>query len=337
VLGGRDPSFAAWGRSQRATVIGFVATSLILSFLIGSQRRTLARARAAETALKRSCGELEQANRDLEAFAYSASHDLQEPLRTIGTSAEMLRRKWGEQMRDEESTLVARILGASTRMRTLIEDLLAYTRAVKPEDSPPPKIDSGRVLVDVLEGLRASIHEAQGTVETMELPTIAFHESHLAQVFQNLISNAIRYRGPEPPRVCVKAYLRDGWWVFSVSQEEFAAKAHVHRTFAGSLERGEKNCSFHALVLIARCFGLTLSEMLIGLEFGEPSASNIAGRQGLATIDSGDIDRQSVLQEALALERTARTLKKIALAQKNSSAPSSQQRKQRSRKLRSRT
>jgi transcriptional regulator with XRE-family HTH domain len=123
-----------------------------------------------------------------------------------------------------------------------------------------------------------------------------------------------------------------GW-----SQEEFAAKAHVHRTFAGSLERGEKNCSFHALVLIARCFGLTLSEMLIGLEFGEPSASNIAGRQGLATIDSGDIDRQSVLQEALALERTARTLKKIALAQKNSSAPSSQQRKQRSRKLRSRT
>src|SRR5712691_133979 len=111
-----------------------------------------------------------------------------------------------------------------------------------------------------------------------------------------------------------------GW-----SQEEFAAKAHVHRTFAGSLERGEKNCSFHALVLIAQCFGMTLSEMFAGLEAGESSASNTAeqSRQRRATSDDCDMDRKKVLQEVLAIERTARTLKKIALAPKELSQPSS--------------
>jgi transcriptional regulator with XRE-family HTH domain len=122
-----------------------------------------------------------------------------------------------------------------------------------------------------------------------------------------------------------------GW-----SQEEFAAKAHVHRTFAGSLERGEKNCSFHALVLIAQSFGMTLSEMLAGLEAGESSVSSIAeqSRQRMATSDDGEMDRKKVLQEVMALERTARTLKTIALAQAKSSKPGFRQRKQRSRKLR---
>ena len=127
-----------------------------------------------------------------------------------------------------------------------------------------------------------------------------------------------------------------GW-----SQEEFAAKAHVHRTFAGSLERGEKNCSFHALVLIAQCFGTTLSEMLAGLEAGESSVSNTAepeqSRQRRATSDDGDIDRKKVLQEVMALEQTARTLKRIALAHKELSQTSSRQRKPRRRKLRSKT
>jgi transcriptional regulator with XRE-family HTH domain len=115
-----------------------------------------------------------------------------------------------------------------------------------------------------------------------------------------------------------------GW-----SQEEFAAKAHVHRTFAGSLERGEKNCSFHALVLIAQCFGITLSEMLAGLEAGESLESKPVGhrqRRG-ARRDHGGIDRKKVLQEVMILERTARTLKAIALPKKESQPPNSRERK----------
>jgi transcriptional regulator with XRE-family HTH domain len=115
-----------------------------------------------------------------------------------------------------------------------------------------------------------------------------------------------------------------GW-----SQEEFAAKAHVHRTFAGSLERGEKNCSFHALVLIAQCFGITLSEMLAGFEVGEFLESNIVARQPRRSVrgDRGSIDRKRILQEVMALERTARALKAIALPKKESQPPNSRKRK----------
>ena len=100
-----------------------------------------------------------------------------------------------------------------------------------------------------------------------------------------------------------------GW-----SQEQFSDYAHIHRTFAGSLERGEKNVSFHGLALIAQSFGITLSDLLAGLEAGEavkPLSSARSGRKGPA--DHGPLDRKRILQEAATLERTARSLKDIAL------------------------
>ncbi len=91
-----------------------------------------------------------------------------------------------------------------------------------------------------------------------------------------------------------------GW-----SQEEFAANAHVHRTFAGSLERGEKNCSFHALVLIARCFGITISDLMKGIETGE--ALNVKRfRSGL-----GALDQEKVRSELAILERVVDSLRKL--------------------------
>jgi transcriptional regulator with XRE-family HTH domain len=119
-----------------------------------------------------------------------------------------------------------------------------------------------------------------------------------------------------------------GW-----SQEEFAAKAHVHRTFAGSLERGEKNCSFHALVLIAQCFGITLSEMLAGLETGETPESNTAKQlqRRSAHGNRGDMDRKRLLEEVLVLEQAARTLKEIARPQKEHRQSSLRERKPRQR------
>jgi transcriptional regulator with XRE-family HTH domain len=97
-----------------------------------------------------------------------------------------------------------------------------------------------------------------------------------------------------------------GW-----SQEEFSDYAHIHRTFAGSLERGEKNISFHALVLIARCFGMSMTELFEGLENGEERKSPRNTRARTAR-KSQDIDRDRVLQEAAILERAARSLRDIA-------------------------
>ena len=99
-----------------------------------------------------------------------------------------------------------------------------------------------------------------------------------------------------------------GW-----SQEQFADMAHIHRTFAGSLERGEKNCSFHALVLIARCFGITMAELLAGIDGGAvPQARRVR--------KDSSLERGRILGEAERLERTVKVLREIALAEPQATA-----------------
>ena len=93
-----------------------------------------------------------------------------------------------------------------------------------------------------------------------------------------------------------------GW-----SQEDFSSYAHIHRTFAGALERGEKNLSFHALVLIARCFGLSLSELLAGVEKGEPA--RVRRKSG----QDADMDRTRIIRELAAAEKSIQAAKEIAL------------------------
>jgi PAS domain S-box-containing protein len=175
------------------------------------------RAQWVQTELKRSNEELRRANQDLEIFAYSASHDLQEPLRTISISAQIIQRNWGKRLEGGDANFLQNILSASSRMIVLIEDLLAYARATKTEEGPAPNVDSARVLAEVLEGLRGMIEEAGAAVTAGELPTVAIHEARLCQLFQNLIGNAVKYRGKEVCRVHITAEERDGWSVFSVA------------------------------------------------------------------------------------------------------------------------
>ena len=104
----------------------------------------------------------------------------------------------------------------------------------------------------------------------------------------------------------------------SWSQEEFAARAHVHRTFAGSLERGEKNCSFHALALISGCFGITMSELLAGVENGGSTQSiSTAGAKtkgNKAGADRNALDQKGLVRELTTLERSVSSLKELLAA-----------------------
>jgi light-regulated signal transduction histidine kinase (bacteriophytochrome) len=153
----------------------------------------------------------------LEAFAYSASHDLKEPLRTIATSAEWIERRLGPRLSAPDTDFLARIQAETRRMDELIDHLLLYSQATKIEPGPPPLVDSSRVLAEVLESLSGQI-EASGAVVTQgALPPVAMHEGSLARLFQNLISNGIKYRGQEPPRIHITAGERGGACVFSVS------------------------------------------------------------------------------------------------------------------------
>src|SRR5581483_8425553 len=184
----------------------------------------------AQAELKRSNDDLRRANRDLEVFAYSASHDLQEPLRTIAISAELIEQSWGSRLTGEDAEFLSNVLAGSRRMSHLIEDLIAYIRARKPEETPSPRVDSARVLSGALANLKQGIDEACACVTTDLLHEVAIHESRLALLFQNLISNAIKYHRKEDSRVHITAQDRDGWCVFCVAdngigiEPEFAEK-----------------------------------------------------------------------------------------------------------------
>ena len=216
VLGGLFFGHSATGKfteNHEALIRGVAAQAAIAI----DNARLFEQAQWVQDELKRSNEELRRVNQDLETFAYSASHDLNEPLRTIAISAELLERTCGGRLEGEEAKFLAVILQGARRMESLIQDLLAYTTATKYEDGPPPDVDSGQVLAAVLENLKVPLEQAGAAVTHTALPLVAMHESRLAQVLQNLIGNALKYRGPEAPRVHISASLRDGWCVLSVA------------------------------------------------------------------------------------------------------------------------
>jgi light-regulated signal transduction histidine kinase (bacteriophytochrome) len=191
----------------------------------------------AQAELKRSNEELRRANRDLEIFAYSASHDLQDPLRTVAISAQLIERKCGGQLQGDGPMFLTNIIVAARRMGCLIEDLLAYTKATKYEEGPAPTVDSGEALSQVLESLRGTIEPAGVTLTSGALPAVPIHASRLAQLFQNLISNAVKYRAKEDPRVHVTAEVKDGWCVFSVTDNGIGIEPRFGEQIFGLFKR----------------------------------------------------------------------------------------------------
>jgi PAS domain S-box-containing protein len=176
--------------------------------------------------------ELRRANLDLEQFAYSASHDLQEPLRTIKIYSELLS---GEQLRPTE-TEAAEFLGyvrnAAARMELLVRDLLAYTR-INESEKPSESVEATRALSNALGNLAGAIAETGVLITSEELPPVRVHELHLQQLFQNLIGNGIKYRDPDRvPTVHVGAEKHNDEWVFSVRDNGIGiAPDHKERVF----------------------------------------------------------------------------------------------------------
>jgi light-regulated signal transduction histidine kinase (bacteriophytochrome) len=159
---------------------------------------------------------LRHANHDLEQFAFTASHDLQEPLRTIKIYSELLAERHPEAVTGEAREFMEFIHKAAERMEMLVRDLLAYTQAGKLE---PPAEDSSaeEALTEALANLQGAIAESGAVITSDPLPRLPVHETHLKQILQNLIGNAIKYRSPDrPPNIHVGAELQSLWWIFSV-------------------------------------------------------------------------------------------------------------------------
>jgi PAS domain S-box-containing protein len=157
----------------------------------------------AEKALAHYTQELERANQALQDFSFIASHDLQEPLRKVKTFGEMLLANFGEALGDEGKSYLTRMMLAAARMDSLLRGLLAYSR-VTTQAVPFAEVDLNRIAAEVLSDLEARLMETGGKVAVGELPTIQADPMQMRQLFQNLISNALKYHRPGvPPLVSV--------------------------------------------------------------------------------------------------------------------------------------
>lgn len=156
--------------------------------------------RIVEEALAERTRDLERSNRELEQFAAMASHDLQEPLRKIRTYADMLQQRSAAALDDTSRDYVHRLVSAATRMQTLIGDLLSLARVVS-ASQPFVLVDLAHVVNAVVADMEIALRDSQGSVEVAPLPTVLGNPIQMRQLFQNLISNAIKFRRPGTPPV----------------------------------------------------------------------------------------------------------------------------------------
>lgn len=185
-----------------------------------------------ELMLQRQKLELQRSNTELEQFAYVASHDLQEPLRAVTACGQLLQQRLARAGSDpERDRLVEFMVDGGSRMQTLIADLLAYSRVGMGERCFS-LVDSGEALARAREQLRTAIADTGAVVEATELPKVMADRVQLIQLFQNLLGNAIKYRGPEPARVRVQARATEGGWEFSVKDNGIGIDPqHFERIF----------------------------------------------------------------------------------------------------------
>jgi light-regulated signal transduction histidine kinase (bacteriophytochrome) len=150
----------------------------------------------AEGTLKDFAARLERSNRELQDFAYVASHDLQEPLRKVSVFGERLKAKCSDALGDEGRDFLDRMQKATARMQGLINDLLNFSR-VTTKSQPFASVDLNQVVRDVVTDLEARIEQTGGRVEAGQLPTIEAEPLHMRQLLQNLIGNALKFRRPD--------------------------------------------------------------------------------------------------------------------------------------------
>lgn len=163
-----------------------------------------------EASLKSYARQLEQSNRELENFAFITSHDLQEPLRKIQAFGERIESKYAPELDETGRDYLQRMVAAASRMQTLITDLLAYSR-VDTRGKPFVKVDLTDIVQDVISSLEMQIRETRGQVKVDPLPVVEADPTQMYQLFQNLISNALKFhKAGEPPEVRISAAIVDG-------------------------------------------------------------------------------------------------------------------------------
>ncbi|OGH57548.1 MAG: hypothetical protein A3G34_16875 [Candidatus Lindowbacteria bacterium RIFCSPLOWO2_12_FULL_62_27] len=183
--------------------------------------------RESEEKIKKTAAELERSNKELEQFAYIASHDLQEPLRKISSFTQLLAQRYAGRLDKDADEFIGYVVDGAKRMRDLIEDLLTYSRVGRAE------IAFERTDMTELMGQITALFDVDRAITAAEithdpLPTVRANPLLIRQLLQNLISNGIKFHGDSPPRVHVSASRKGGEWIFSVRDNGIGIESQFH-------------------------------------------------------------------------------------------------------------
>ncbi|MFV2067746.1 MAG: ATP-binding protein, partial [Pirellulales bacterium] len=193
--------------------------------------RDVTRRKQAQERFARQAADLARSNAELERFAYAASHDLQEPLRAVAGHCRLLQQRYAGRLDAGADESLEYAVDGATRMKALIDGLLAYSRVGTRDISITPT-DCEQVLDEAIANLKVSIDDSEATITRDPLPLVAADSTQLVELFQNLISNAIKYREDRSPDVHVGAEARNGMWVFSVRDRGIGIEPqHLERIF----------------------------------------------------------------------------------------------------------
>ena len=211
-------------RGKEPTIEPFLASFDAL----GSQVGQFVERKRAEDAAKQHAEELARSNAELQQFAYVASHDLQEPLRMVASYTQLLGRRYRGKLDADADEFIGFAVDGSLRMQRLIQDLLAYSRVgTRGQEFAPTDCNA---LVDrVLADLAMLIDDSGAVVTRDDLPDVVADSTQLGQMFQNLVANAIKYHGDEPPRVHVTGKRQGQEWLFTVRDNGIGIDPQYHQ------------------------------------------------------------------------------------------------------------
>lgn len=194
-------------------------------------KNEIAERKIAEIKMERLMGELKRSNRELQQFAYVASHDLQEPIRMVASFTQLLERRYKGRLDDDADDFIKFIVEGATRMQHLIEDLLTYSR-VTTSAEPFNKIDLEDVFKESIANLKLMIDETNAEITHDPLPRVSADRSQIIQLFQNLLGNSMKFKGKEDPKIHISVNRDDYSWVFEFADNGIGISPdHQERIF----------------------------------------------------------------------------------------------------------
>jgi light-regulated signal transduction histidine kinase (bacteriophytochrome) len=179
-------------------------------------KQKLSQAHTEHSSLQARAADLQRSNAELEQFAYLASHDLQEPLRKVASFCQLLQRRYAGKLDARADQYIEFAVDGAKRMQALINDLLVFSR-VGQTAVQPALVSSDTALAQARSNLAEEIEKTGATIEAGHLPLVMAELPLLTAVFQNLLSNALKFSGPAPPRIVISATRNGRQWLFSVT------------------------------------------------------------------------------------------------------------------------